>query len=90
MKHILAIWVIIVLIGLLMISLINLPEYGASGLILAGISSFALYRLFKFMFEDSESDELNEARSPKVGGASDPLEYIIFSNITKDEDQDDW
>ena len=93
MRYILAIWVIVVLVGLLLISLINLTEYRASGLVLAGISSFALYRVFKLMFfEDASEDDDTGCSSGGVGSSvkSDPLEYVIFGDISGDADADDW
>ena len=89
MRFILAIWVIIVLIGLLIISLINLDEYGTSGIILAGISTFALYRIFKFMFWGDDPDKAKESSASSGNGLPDPLEYIIFGDIAGDSDPDD-
>ena len=92
MKYLVAIWVIIVLLGLLLISLVNMSEYGVSGLILAGISAFALYRIFKCVFEGGDSDdviEYNASGSGRPNRRSDPLEYIFFSDISGDDHSGD-
>ena len=88
MRYLLTIWVIIVLIGLLIVSLINLDEYGANGLILAGISAFALYRCFKFVFAEADPEETKENR-PARGRITDPLEYIILGDIVCDVNPDE-
>jgi len=93
MKYLIAIWVVIVLLGLLFISLINLSEYGTSGLILAGISAFALCRVFKFIITDGTPDDTKEyhpSASCGSGARSDPLDYIFFGEISEDDDDDDW
>ena len=90
MKYILAIWVVIVLIGLLIISLINLEEYGTNGIILAGISAFALYRIFKFLFKSSDSDGSVDYSAPRRSSSADPLEYIIYGDLTGKTNPDDW
>jgi len=92
MRSLLSIWIVIVLLGLLFISLINLDEYGASGLILAGISAFALYKVFKFVFEDDGSDEGRKHSSSakcKPCPGSDPLHYIFYSDINESGDNED-
>jgi len=89
MKYILALWVIVVLIGVFFISLINLPDYGANGLILAGISAFALYKVFKFLLSSDDSDDFEETRTSGGGGLSTPAEYIFFGDMTETGD-DDW
>jgi len=90
MKYILAIWVIIVLIGLLLISLINLEYYGTNGIILAGISAFALYRVFRFVLGVGDPDSPNEHRTVRHDSFSDPLEYIIYGDIAGEAEPDDW
>ena len=92
MKFLIMIWIIVVLLGLFFISLINLETYGISGLILAGISSFVLYRIFRFIFkgykpERSDDEEPSDGRS---SGPCDPLDYIILGNIAGETNQDDW
>jgi uncharacterized membrane protein len=90
MRYILAIWVIIVLVGLLVISLINLAENGTSGMILAGISAFALYRVFKFVFTSEDPDSAEESRASSGNGIADPLEYMIYGDITRNAEPEDW
>ena len=88
MKYLIAIWVIIVLLGLLLISLVNMSEYGVSGLILAGISAFALYRIFKYVFEDGDSDDVKEYNASGGGcpsRGSDPLDYLFYPDISGDD-----
>jgi len=88
MKYLIAIWVVIVLLGLLLISLVNMSEYGVSGLILAGISAFALYRIFKCVFEGGDSDDVmkyNASGSGRPSRGSDPLDYLFFPDIPGDE-----
>jgi len=90
MKYLLAIWVIIVLIGLFFIALINLADYGISGIVIVGISAFALFRCFKFLFFDAEAAEPKEKSPSSCSGAHDPLEYIIYGDIAGKRDPDDW
>jgi len=88
MRYLIAIWVIIVLLGLLLISLVNMSEYGVSGLVLAGISAFALYRIFKCVFEGGDSDDVKEYNAPgssRPSRGSDPLDYIFFPGISGDD-----
>ena len=90
MRYILAIWVIIVLAGLLIISLINLAENGASGMILAGISTFALYRVFKFVFAGDEADGPEEHRTPQGDRVANPVEYMIYGDLAGEADPAEW
>ena len=90
MRYILAIWVIVVLIGLLIISLVNLKDYGTNGMILAGISAFALYRIFKLMFVDGDRDSREDSRASKGSVLHDPLEYIIYGELAGEPEPDDW
>ena len=92
MKSLISIWIVIVLLGLLFISLLNLDEYGASGLILAAISAFALYKVFKFVFEEDDAGDERGYTTPVAGkpvSRSDPLQYIFFSDIGDSGDGDD-
>jgi len=93
MKYLLAIWIVIVLVGLLLISLINLTEFRVSGLIIAGISVFALYRVFRFVFYDDDADSAGEYDSSEghgIGKMSDPLDYVIFGEIANEESWDEY
>jgi len=90
MKYILAIWVVIVLIGLLIISLVNLEEYGTNGIILAGISAFALFRIFKFLFNSGDPDEPEDRSISSRSTSTDPLEYIVYGELSGKGNPDDW
>jgi len=92
MRNLLSIWIVIVLLGLLFVSLINLEEYGASGLILAGVSAFALYKVFKYVFEDDDPDEgrgYSPSTAYKPCSKHDPLHYIFYSDINDESDSDE-
>ena len=89
MRYILAVWVIVVLVGLLIISLINLKEYGVNGMILAGISAVALYRIFRFLLESDDSEDTERSRPSGHSGFRDPLEYIMYGDIAGEGDPDD-
>ena len=87
MRFLIAIWVIVVLIGLLFIALLNLEEYGVSGYVLASVSVYALYKVFKLMFfgrdyDDADDDGAAECRPLE---SCDPLEYIIYDDLS-----DEW
>ena len=99
MRYLLTIWIIIVLIGLLFISLIYLEEYGTNGVILASVSAFVLYRIFKLIFKSDASDwsdDEDENRASRKDSMQDPLELIIFGDLTGKfepgawDDEDDW
>ena len=92
MRYFLAIFIIAIMIGLFFISLDNLADFGISGLILAGISSFVLYRIFKFLFLAYRPDGAKRRRSSSnvPGGSYDPLEYVIYGDIAVDTKPDDW
>ena len=92
MKFLIMIWIIVVLTGLFFISLINLETYGVSGLILAGISSFALYRIFRFIFMGykAESDRTGSAGDKRSVRSCDPLDYIILGSVAGESKPDDW
>jgi len=87
MRFLIAIWVVVVLIGLLFIALFNLEEYGFSGYILVGVSTYALYKIFKLMFfgRDPDETEENGITGSKSLESCDPLEYIIFDDLS-----DEW
>ena len=89
MKYLIAIWVIIVLIGLLFIALINLEDYGISGYILAGVSAYALYKIFKLMFFGWNPDETDDDNAKIISSheSLDPLEYIIYDNLPDECDE---
>jgi len=90
MRYILAIWVIIVLIGLLTISLINLEDYGTSGVILAAISVVALYRMFKLLFGRGRSERDEDDGVSNKAALPDPLDYIIYGDIVTEGEPDKW
>ena len=96
MKFLIMIWIIVVLTGLFFISLINLEAYGISGLILAGISSFALYRIFRFIFLGfkQEDPDTRGAQQRHAGGrpasSCDPLDFIILGSVAGESPPDDW
>ena len=100
MKYFIIVWVILILIGLFYISLDNLEGYGVNGLLLAGISCFVLYRVFKYMYTDHKSgvsrskqardDDPAYTRDPRMCGKRphDPLGYIFYGDIPEDEQTD--
>jgi len=100
MRYVLAIWVIIVLIFLFFFSLFSLAEAGVSSLILAWLSGLGLYRIFKFMHSGYNSPAQAEGRHKGAGEAcgggcgtgapSDPLEFIIFYDMTSEDDWEDY
>ena len=87
MRYLVAIWVVIVLVGLLIVALINMNEYGVSGLILALVSAYALYKIYKLMFEGQDSEDPSDERMLRKSPSDtfDPLDYIMFSDLT-----DEW
>jgi len=93
MRYTFAIWVIIVLVFLFFFSLFGLAESGTSGLILAGLSGFGLYKIFKIMYEGYKSEYEKAKRPSGCRGSedlSDPLEFIVFYDLTCDVDPSDW
>ena len=100
MRYVLAIWVIIVLVFLFFFSLFSLAESGVSSLVLAGLSGLGLYRIFKFMYSGYNSPAQQESRRKGAGEAcgsggatgvpSDPLEFIIFYDMTSEDDWEDY
>ena len=92
MKYFIAIWVIIVLIGMLYISFVNFSEYVVSSLIIVGICAFTLFRVFKFALAVNGSDGSGKDDPPGGGGSGgcpDPLDYVIFGDIANDDNWDD-
>ena len=60
MGAIFAAWVIIVLVGLLFFSLVNLSEYGFAGLFFAILSGYGLFKVFKLIYEGYRSNNNRE------------------------------
>jgi len=89
MKCILAIWVIIVLVGLLFVSLVNLEDHGVSSVVLAGISALALFRIFKFLLGGGKPEGFESNRPSGDRGLHDPLEYVIYGDIPGECDKDE-
>ena len=89
MRFFLVISIIVILIGLLFVSLDNMADYGVSSLILAGISSFSLYRIFKYLLEGSRPKCGGEA-SDRSSDTPSPLDYLIFGDISQEQESDDW
>ena len=87
MRYILAVFIITIMIGLFFVSLDNLIDYGVSGLALAGISSFVLFKIFKFLLHGYKPGGAKETRS--TGSSYDPLEYVIFCDIAGDAETND-
>ena len=100
MRYVLAIWVIIVLVFLFFFSLFSLAESGVSSLVLASLSGLGLYRIFRFMYSGYNSQAQQESRRKGAGEAcgsgggtgapSDPLEFIIFYDMTSEDDWEDY
>ena len=65
MAIIFAVWVIIVLAGIVFFSLFNITEYGFASLFLAGLSSYGLYKVFKLMYEGYKSSGAGHRSSRK-------------------------
>ena len=51
MGVIFAVWIIVVLAGLLFFSIASVAEYGFASLFFAGLSGFGLYKIFKLIYE---------------------------------------
>ena len=100
MKYFIVVWVILILIGLFYISLDNLAGYGVNGLLIAGISCFVLYRIFKFMYNDYKAGATQSKQPrgdapahgrdqrPCVSQACDPLGYIFYGDIPDEAPED--
>ncbi|MCL2366721.1 MAG: hypothetical protein FWC75_06695 [Oscillospiraceae bacterium] len=82
------IMVIAILMGLFFVALDSMADYGISSLILAGISIFALYRVFKYLCEGHRA-----ARAKAKGGTGSKtshnlIDYMIFGDANADAK--DW
>ena len=90
MRFFLVIAIIVILIGLFFISLTNLADYGVSSLILAAISTAALYRIFKYLLEGDRTTDGNSENTADGGvQPPSPVDYLIFGDIAR-EKPDDW
>jgi len=89
MRFFLVIAIIVILVGLLFISLDNMEDYGISGLILAGISSFALFRIFKFLFEETKTTTDPSTKTDNTTEKASPFDYIIFGDIANEAESRD-
>ena len=89
MRFFLIIAIIVILIGLLFISLDSMGDYGISSLILAGISSFALYRIFKFLLEEKKPATDPSTENSDDTEAVSPFDYIIFGDIANEAESSD-
>lgn len=90
MRYFLVILIIVILMGLFFISLDNIVDFGISSLVLAGISSFALFRVLKYLFEGSDSKQSDATDGSSCGGSVNPLDYIIFGEIADENEADQW
>jgi len=90
MRFFTVIIVIAILMGLIFIALDNMEDYGVSGLILAGISVFALYRVFKYLLEGSKAESATSAGSNDSQESSSLIDYMIFGEIANEADVDEW
>ena len=100
MRYILAIWVIIVLVFLFFYSIFSLTESGVSSLCLAWLSGLGLFKVLKVMHSGYHSQAQKESRLHRggdasngpgsTGGSPDPLEFIIFYDMTNEDDWDDY
>ena len=99
MRYILAMWVLIVLVFLFFFSLFSLAESGVSSLILAWLSGFGLFKVLKIMYSGYNAERQKECRPPGGGEATgngdtgvptDPLDFIIFYDMTSEDDWDDY
>jgi hypothetical protein len=101
MKYIIAIFIILALVSVFITGLTGVGEYGSSGLIMAGLAGYALYKIGTLIYEGYKSDGTenrssgsssyrpSSGSSYSSGGSSsksdDPLEFMIFDDLT-----DDW
>ena len=86
-------WVIIVLVFLFFFSLFSMAESGISSFLLAGLSGLGLYKILRIMYKGYKSEGAKEKRPSGCGvpkGSADPLEFIVFYDLTGDVDPDDW
>ena len=82
MRFFLIIAIIVILLGLLFIALDNMAEYGISGLILAVISIFSLYRVFRYVYHG-----IGEGSSKSNSG---PIDYLFFGEAATKPENDEW
>jgi len=87
MRFFLVVSIIAIIMGLFFISLDGLGDYGVSSLILAGISVFALFRIFKYLFEFCEQKNQN-GRVGCSDDVSDPIDYLIYGEIGEEKPDD--
>lgn len=86
MRFFIIVAIIVILLGLFFVSLDNLAEFGLRSLALAAISSFALFRVFKYVYEGKgTSAEIRGSGSAKV---ADLMDYMILGEVAKEEESD--
>ena len=89
MRFFIVIMVITILMGLFFIALDNMGDYGISSLILAGVSIFALYRVFKYLFEGGKAKNAESLDSDDWQESHNLIDYMIFGDIASEADADE-
>jgi uncharacterized membrane protein YgcG len=75
MKYIIAIFIILALVSVFITGLTGVGEYGSSGLIMAGLAGYALYKIGKLIYDGYNSDGTenrssgNSSYRPSAGGS---------------------
>ena len=86
MRFFLIVLIIAILLGLFFISLDSMEYHGVSSLVLAGISSFALFRVFKYLFEGIRPKKVN---LPNGEDISAPIDYLFLGDVVFENESDD-
>ena len=89
MRFFIVVFIIVILIGLFFISIENLADNGVSSLILAGISIFALYRIFLYLFEGSRPKTSGEPGGKDRREMANPIDFMIFGDISREAETDE-